>query len=78
VRADTKAPAPADQFVPTSPEEWQKKPPCDPEQDERQINGACWQATSRKPPCGPLWRHQELCVRPIAKAKPHPVSGEPQ
>lgn len=68
---------PVAKLIPATPEPWQKRPPCDEEQDERLIGGACWQATSRRPPCGTLYRHQELCVRPIAKAKPRPVSEPP-
>lgn len=68
---------PVEKLIPEEPEPWQKRPPCDAEQDERLINGACWQATSRRPPCGSLWRHEDLCVRPIAKAKGRPVSDPP-
>lgn len=77
--ADTGKPQdaqPVERLIPDAPEPWQKKPPCDEEQDERAINGACWQATSRRPPCGPLWRNGDICLRPIAKSKPQPFSGE--
>lgn len=69
-------PAPVEKLIPMKPEPWQKKPPCDADQDERQINGACWQATSKRPPCGTLYRYEDLCVRPMAEAKPKPVSGQ--
>lgn len=63
-------------LVPPKPDSWMKKPPCDEGMDERPINGACWQGTSKHPPCGELYRWGEGCYRPLIPPKKEPVSGE--
>lgn len=60
--------------LPTAPEDWQKKPPCDAELDEHAINGACYARMSRKPPCGKLLQHGDACYRAVAKVQGPPVS----
>jgi hypothetical protein len=61
--------------IPSKPLDWMKKPPCSPDMDELEIRGACYQATSRKPPCGLLFRHGDKCYRSL---KPDaPASKEP-
>lgn len=52
--------------IPPEPSPMQQKPPCDPEAEEYEIHGACWQATPRKPPCGDKLReHNGVCYRAI-------------
>jgi hypothetical protein len=52
--------------IPPEPSPMQQKPPCDPDAEEYEINGACWQATPRKPPCGDKLReHNGACYRAI-------------
>lgn len=64
--------------LPSKPEPWQKEPPCDPDSGEEPINGACYGAMKRRPPCGPkLTQHGDTCYRPVAKAIKPPVSDHP-
>ena len=63
--------------VPTSLEKWQKVPPCNREAEEYEINGTCWQATPRKPPCGAMLRaHRGGCYRPVARVDAPPVGRD--
>lgn len=63
--------------MPEHPFEWQKKPPCDNDASEEAVNGACYLATKRRPPCGPkLMQHGDTCYRAIAKAPREPTSIE--
>jgi hypothetical protein len=52
--------------------DWMKRPPCDAEMDEVEIQGRCWQATSREVPCGRLYRYERKCYRPIDGGKDKP------
>lgn len=64
--------------LPATPEDWQKRPPCDADLDEHLINGACYMRAGKMPPCGPkLLRYGDACFRAVAKAKEMPVSVEP-
>jgi len=67
----------AQHTVPARPEKGWKKPPCNKAMEEYPINGACWQATPRKPPCGPLYEHGGMCYRPIAVMPRAPSALEP-
>jgi hypothetical protein len=67
----------ASHVVPPKPEPWMKKPPCETALEEYPINGACWQATARKPPCGALWQHGDVCYRAIKPATREPTSVKP-
>lgn len=71
---DDKAPVPMRKLIPDKPEPWQARPPCMTDYDERAISGACWQATSKKPPCGALYEHRGECFRPIQKTEREPSS----
>ncbi len=58
-------------------ENWQKRPPCDEDSGEELVNGACYGAMKRKPPCGPkLMQHGDTCYRAITKAQRPPSSIE--
>jgi len=51
---------------------------------EVEINGGCWVATDKKPPCPPprggytLYEHEGKCWMPMARAARTPTSGEPR
>lgn len=53
---------------------------CDPDQMQVELNGGCWIATERKPPCrsDKLWEHAGKCWLPVAHAARVPTSGEPR
>jgi hypothetical protein len=59
---------------PAKPLDWQKRPPCDADAGEEAINGACYFAAKRVPPCGRLVEHEGSCYRAIAKAPREPTS----
>lgn len=73
---DAGPPTGQDLPVPTAPEPWMKAPPCDSNLEEYPINGACWQATPRRPPCGQLRRWKDGCYRPLRKPETPPISGQ--
>lgn len=61
--------------LPERPHPWQKRPPCDQDAVEEEIQGACYGRMDRSPPCGPkLVEHRGKCYRTIARNVP-PVSG---
>lgn len=51
---------------------------CDERGSEVAINGGCWVATDKKPPCpdGIQWEYEKRCWRPVAEIKPVPTTGE--
>lgn len=53
---------------------------CDKDMSQEEINGGCWVATTKKPPCptGKQWEHNGMCWLPVAPAKPTPTTGEPR
>lgn len=53
---------------------------CDDRGSEVAINGGCWVATDKKPPCpeGIQWEHDGRCWRPVAPAARAPTTGEPR
>lgn len=53
---------------------------CDKDMSQEEINGGCWVATTKKPPCptGKQWEHNGMCWLPVAPAKPSPTTGEPR
>jgi len=58
---------PAEQKVPMSTLPGQRVAPCDAEAGEEAIYGNCWVGVvSVKPPCGRLFRHGDICYRPVA------------
>ena len=58
---------PLDQAVPMSTLPGQKVAPCDAEWGQVAIYGNCWLASADvKPPCGRLFRHGDICYRPVA------------
>lgn len=77
---DQTAKAPAQQKrrgIPLKPEPFQKTPPCNEDAGEEAVNGACYAAMKRKPPCGPiLLEHEGTCYRAVAKAPKPPTSIE--
>lgn len=60
--------------VPATPLSGQAKPPCYREMDEREIGGACWQTTSKTPPCGALYEHGSNCYRVVYRPERQPTS----
>lgn len=60
--------------VPPRPEDWQKRPPCDADAGETEVNGACYvEVARRRAPCGPvLLEHGGACYRAVAKPEPRP------
>jgi hypothetical protein len=61
--------------IPPGPSALLKTPPCNREAEEYPINGNCWQATPRKPPCGEWLReHGGTCYRALPRQPP--VSGQ--
>ena len=52
---------------------------CDGDQAQEEINGGCWVATTKPPPCprGKLWEHEGKCWTPVAVLPREPTSGEP-
>lgn len=61
--------------IPPGPSPILKTPPCNREAEEYPINGNCWQATPRKPPCGEWLReHEGICYRALPRLPP--VSGQ--
>lgn len=72
------ADADASQYVvPKKPQKDWKRPPCKSAMDEHPINGACWQRTTIKPPCGPLYEYEGRCYRPIAVLPRLPSAIDP-
>ena len=68
---------PGGRRIPEKPADWQKRPPCDEDSGEEAINGACYGAMKRKPPCGPkMVQHGDTCYRAVAKAPKPPTSIE--
>jgi len=66
---------PAEQQVPRSTLPGQRVAPCDAEWGEVAIYGNCWVALRDvKPPCGRLFRHEDVCYRPVA-ADPRKIIG---
>lgn len=51
---------------------------CDGDQAQEEINGGCWVATNKPPPCprGKLWEHEGKCWTPVAVLPRVPTSGE--
>lgn len=51
---------------------------CDEEQAQVELNGGCWVATERPPPCprGKLWEHEGKCWTPVAVLPREPTSGD--
>jgi len=71
--------APEEQFIPDGPLPGQKRPPCDDGLGEDDVNGGCWGSMAKvKPPCGRLFRHGDLCYRPIAADPSKPVGLVPK
>lgn len=61
--------------IPPGPSPMLKAPPCNREAEEYTIEGNCWQATPRKPPCGEWLReHDGTCYRALPSVPP--VSGQ--
>jgi hypothetical protein len=47
---------------------------CDPRLGEQAINGGCWVGiVGVKPPCGILFRHGDICYRPVSADPQKPV-----
>lgn len=61
--------------IPTTPEPWQKRPPCDEGMAERAVNGACYFLSGVLPPCGRLLEYRGACYRAIRMEPPSPVSS---
>jgi hypothetical protein len=64
-----------EQKIPDAPASWQKlAKDCDRSLGEVAINGGCWFASHDvRPPCGKLFRHGDLCYRPVAADPTKPV-----
>jgi len=67
-------------LIPKAPYPGQKlEKDCDKSMGERAINGGCWVGVvDVKPPCGPnLFRHGDICYRPVAADPTKPVGMLP-
>lgn len=64
--------------LPDKPFSNQSKPPCDTERDEVAINGGCWLALERRPPCHKDHaEYQGKCYVPVGLRTPLPQSLSP-
>ncbi|WNG45412.1 hypothetical protein F0U60_15855 [Archangium minus] len=74
----TRGPAGIAYRLPDKPLQGQARPPCDTERDEVVINGGCWVALERRPPCHKEQaEYQGKCYLPVS-AKPRlPQSLDP-
>jgi len=51
---------------------------CNPRQGEVAINGGCWiQIGNMAPPCGEIFRHGDLCYRPVSADPAKPAATFP-
>jgi len=65
-------------WIPKEPYPWQKTKDCNPDLGERLINGGCWAGmVDVKPPCKLLFRHGDICYRPVAADPNKPVGMLP-
>ncbi|HLL55963.1 MAG TPA: hypothetical protein VK447_20545 [Myxococcaceae bacterium] len=64
-------------WIPAAPYPWQKlAKDCNASLGEEAINGGCWVPVERSrkaPPCGELFRHGDICYRPVAADPTKPV-----
>jgi len=51
---------------------------CNPRLREQPINGGCWVGVIGDPPCGDLFRHGNVCYRPVAADPAKPVGVFPR
>lgn len=61
------------------PDPRQKRPPCDPDL-EAEMDGVCWTALKKPPPCpeGKAWQRGDTCYTRALRAVDVPRSGEPR
>jgi len=65
-------------WIPETPYPGQKTKDCDARLGERLIKGGCWAGmVDVKPPCGMLFRHGDICYRPVAADPSKPVGMLP-
>ncbi|MBM7119096.1 hypothetical protein [Archangium primigenium] len=79
INAAETGPLPIAYPMPEKPFRNQAKPPCDVDRDEVEINGGCWMALDRKPPCLVKSQavHQGKCYLPVGKRTSPLQSLEP-
>jgi hypothetical protein len=65
--------------LPAKPFRNQAKVPCMPRKGEVEINGGCWVALEKRPPCHENQaEHQGKCYMPVAeREKPEPSAIQP-
>jgi hypothetical protein len=64
--------------LPSKPFEGQRKPPCDPERAEVEINGGCWMELARRAPCPKgAAEYQGKCYGAVKAEPPLPRSIQP-
>lgn len=63
--------------LPDKPFKSQVRPPCRTNADHVEINGGCWVALERRPPCGEHAEYQGKCYIPVIKAPRPPQSLSP-
>jgi hypothetical protein len=67
--------------MPRQPFPGQTKPPCEPEIQQKAINGGCWVGPlgTKKPPCGPkAFDYDDGCYMPVYDAPRAPTSEDPR
>ncbi|MET0400754.1 MAG: hypothetical protein ABW123_00060, partial [Cystobacter sp.] len=62
--------------LPSKPFSNQAAAPCYPEVDEVEINGGCWVALDRRPPCRELQaEYKDKCYLPVTKSRTRPAQS---
>lgn len=77
IDGQAKGPAGIAYPLPDKPFTSQVRPPCRTNADHVEINGGCWVALERRPPCGEHAEYQGKCYIPVIKPPRPPQSLSP-